>query len=219
MRKITKLYHCLYFVTYGLFCFSYDLKHHDISPIKEDYHESDYDRALIGQNVVARNLNITSAEETVTSCGTKELSPEELEEIEQEIAAALSSTQIASGSPTGWIGKTIVIQTYFHVIFKDGPDSPTNVSEALIDQQMEVLNNYYGGRSSIYKDCQGNPKVDGLETPFVFIKKGQVNRIQNSVWHKSNRDDDKAMKAALRKGTCADLNVYIKDPPSNDPSK
>jgi len=217
MRKITKLYTGIYFVTYGMFCYSYDLNHHDTSPIKADDHESHF--ALLGQNGVARNLNITSAEETLTSCGTKELSPEELEEIEQEIAEALSSTQTTSDSQTASIDKTIVIKTYFHVIYEEGPNNPTNVSEALIEQQLEVLNNYYGGRNSIYKDCQGNPKVAGLETPFVFIKKGKVNRIPNDFWHKSNRDADKTMKAALRKGTCADLNVYIKDPPSKDPSK
>ena len=156
----------------------------------------------------------------MTNCGTRELSPKEKEQIEQEIAAASSSTQIASAYQTASIDGAILIKTYFHVIYKDGQDDPTNVSDVYIEKQLEVLNNYYAGRNSIYKDCQGNPKEDGVQTPFVFIKKGKVNRIRNDVWHSAGSIADAVMKRALRTGTCADLNVYIKAPPHPyNPSK
>ena len=109
MGKIRILHLCLYLITYGLLCLSQYLDGIDTSPNKDGDQEYDFIHPLSAQ--------ITTAGETVTNCGTRELSLKEKEQIEQEIAVALStSTQIAIASQTASIDGAILIKTYFHVI-------------------------------------------------------------------------------------------------------
>ena len=70
----------------------------------------------------------------------------------------------------------VEIDTYFHVLFY-GPESDgDDVDEQTIDDQLQILNEAYGGmENSFYKDCDGNPSIS-YETNFRFNKAGPTTR-------------------------------------------
>ena len=93
---------------------------------------------------------------------------------------------------------TTTVNVYFHVITAGTKGA---VSDSAINNQINVLNNAYGGQGS------GN-----ASTGFSFVLAG-TDRTDNSRWFSgrigSKTDSD--MKKALRRGTKADLNVYSRD--------
>ncbi|WP_395849310.1 zinc metalloprotease [Cystobacter fuscus] len=121
-------------------------------------------------------------QQVVRGCATQELSAEEKQSVEQALAGRVRAQARAAGS--------VNIKVYWHVINNGTSTSQGNISDADIASQISVLN-------AAYKT-----------TPFTFTLAG-TDRTTNSSWYTcSGGACEKKMKAALRKGTAADLNVY-----------
>ncbi|PYV13437.1 MAG: zinc metalloprotease [Acidobacteria bacterium] len=109
---------------------------------------------------------------------------------------ASGSTQIEAARAAG----SVTINVYFHVIQKDGTAGVSGtgyLSAALLNAQVQVLNNSYGGLTG------------GADTPFRFVKAG-TDYIVNSSWFAAGPDTsaEAQMKTALRLGSADDLNFY-----------
>lgn len=81
------------------------------------------------------------------------------------------------------------VNVYFHVVKKDSTVAGGNIPDSWITAQMNVLNQAYSNFS------------------FNLVS---VDRTTNSQWF-TGKSESK-MKSTLRKGTCADLNVYTIKP-------
>ncbi|NOK18226.1 zinc metalloprotease [Corallococcus carmarthensis] len=130
------------------------------------------------------------AEETATQqatphrgCATIEPSADEKLEIEAALAARGVSAKRAVGS--------VNVPVYFHVINQGAGIANGDIPDSQITAQMNVLNAAYSN------------------TPFKFTLAG-TDRTTNSTWYnlRSGSAAEKKMKAALRKGTAAALNLY-----------
>ena len=95
---------------------------------------------------------------------------------------------------------SVKVNVYFHVINNGTGAANGDVAEKLINDQLDVLNAAYSG-----KDSKG-----GFDTAYRFVNAG-IDRTKNATWYTVTPDSsaEAAMKAALRKGGAADLNVYI----------
>lgn len=91
----------------------------------------------------------------------------------------------------------ITVPVYFHVINKGTGISNGDVPQSMIDAQMTVLNNAYGGATG------------GYNTNFRF-QLVAVTRTTNSTWYTAgyNTTAEAQMKAALRQGGAGTLNFY-----------
>ncbi|MFC6884327.1 MULTISPECIES: zinc metalloprotease [Actinomadura] len=87
------------------------------------------------------------------------------------------------------------IPVYFHVLH-DGARG--NVSNALIDRQITVLNDTYGGRKG------------GADTGFSFELK-KVTRSDDAAWYSDPERHEAAFKPKLRQGGAGALNLYSAD--------
>ncbi|HEY0096591.1 MAG TPA: zinc metalloprotease, partial [Archangium sp.] len=90
---------------------------------------------------------------------------------------------------------SINIPTYVHVINKGTGAANGDISDAMIADQIAVLNAAYAN------------------TPFRFTLVS-TDRTTNSTWYTAGPDTtaEAAMKTALRKGTADDLNMYFSSP-------
>jgi hypothetical protein len=98
---------------------------------------------------------------------------------------------------------TVIIPVYFHVIMDDNGNG--NVSDATLDEQINVLNRSYGGQTG------------GSNTPFRFVKV-ETTRTTNGFWfhasrlHASAANAEQNMKSNLRRGGPYSLNFYTNQP-------
>ncbi|RKG92118.1 zinc metalloprotease [Corallococcus sp. CA053C] len=126
----------------------------------------------------------TTTQEAVPhrGCATIEPSAQEKAEIEAAIAGRVQEKR-AVGS--------VNVPVYFHVINKGTGIANGDIPDSQITAQMNVLNAAYAN------------------TPFTFTLAG-TDRTTNSTWYNlgSGSAAEKKMKAALRKGTAAALNLY-----------
>ena len=101
---------------------------------------------------------------------------------------------------------TVDIDVYWHIIHKISQEG--KVSEAIIDDQMIVLNNAFSGGTS--NDCNDILRPSN-PTPFRFVKK-LTNYEENNDWFRNqdNEDNQKEMKEKLRQGGCESLNIYTR---------
>lgn len=130
-------------------------------------------------------------------------SPDEIRinEIERQMARANSG---GGSDASGGQGNrkppsnTSTILVYFHVITNSAGDG--NVSDQMINDQIDVLNESYGGQTG------------GAATSFQFVKAG-VDRAVNDRWFSAGPGTaaEGEMKAALRIGSADDLNLYTND--------
>ena len=87
------------------------------------------------------------------------------------------------------------VPVWVHVISPDGTTG--NVSQALIDDQIEVLNNTFEGGEG------------GVDTGFQFALAG-VDRVTNADWYDAKINGaERAMKRALHRGGPETLNMYL----------
>jgi len=144
-------------------------------------HQKYHVRSEIVFNGNVEDPALADSQVNVLPCGTPELPPEKIIQIEQDIVEFLTD-QIVSLTLINAASRPskIVIKTYLNVIYKEGPNDPSNVSDIVLERVMEVLNDSYTGRNLLIKDCSENTKKPGPETPFVFIRSGRINRIQNN---------------------------------------
>jgi hypothetical protein len=124
-------------------------------------------------------------------CGTGGLDTREAAEVE----AAIGDTR---GKPGG--GAVATIPVWFHVINVGPRLEDGNVSDAMIDAQMRVLNASYDGSTG------------GAPTGFRFVLEG-VTRTTSPEWFFMGIQSqaERRAKAALRRGGPETLNVYTTD--------
>jgi hypothetical protein len=124
----------------------------------------------------------TTRQAVVRGCATEDLGEAEKQSVEQRLTGRVSAQARAAGS--------VSVKVYWHVINNGTGTSQGNLTDAQIGSQMSVLNAAYAN------------------TPFKFTLV-TTDRTTNSSWYTcSGGACEKKMKAALRKGTAADLNVY-----------
>jgi hypothetical protein len=129
-------------------------------------------------------------------CGTKE--PEEREKRLIENNSRKLREMRAASDPSAAQERTagsVTVNVYFHVIYNRKNEG--NISQAMIDNQIKVLNDAYAGLTG------------GAGTPFVF-QLFSVDRTQNDQWFGAviGSRAERQMKNALHKGTAKDLNFY-----------
>lgn len=127
-------------------------------------------------------------------CSTREISDAE-QQAHDDAHVAWRSARNAQGfnvalRPVG----SVQIPVWVHVINKGSGTANGDVPQSQIDDQLQVLNDAYGGASS----------------PFVFQLAG-VTRTTNASWYTMtpNSTAEVQAKNALRKGGAGTLNVYL----------
>ena len=122
-------------------------------------------------------------------CGTDH-DPQKISAAEADFA---ERREAMKDSPTAEISGG-VINVYFHVINKGTGIANGDVSQAMIDDQIDVLNASFGGWGWQFN----------LQS---------VDRTTNATWYNGcYGSSETAMKNALRQGTADDLNVYTCNP-------
>jgi len=93
-------------------------------------------------------------------------------------------------------GRAVEVATWIHVIRKDLTVAGGNVPDQWIEDQMDVLNDSFLGRTG------------GANTGFKFVLEG-VTRTTNKGWFNlTGYGQDAAMKEALKEGGPETLNIY-----------
>jgi len=123
-------------------------------------------------------------------CGVKDLTVEEMEAREAQIAAAYSPEEGARFKPTA-------IHVYFHVISKGNGTENGDIPDDQILRQIKVMNSAFNGTGFSFKlmdiDRVTNPDWFNLETdPETMIPS----------------DEEKELKSELRQGSWNTLNIY-----------
>ncbi|KYF65122.1 zinc metalloprotease [Sorangium cellulosum] len=121
------------------------------------------------------------------SCGTVELSDMEKEEVELFVRSRV---------PAGFTaGASVVIPVHFHVINKGAGTSNGDVTDAMIAEQIDVLNAAYAS------------------TRFSFDL-ASVDRTTNATWYTMGQGStaERNAKNALRQGGPDHLNLYTANP-------
>jgi hypothetical protein len=96
---------------------------------------------------------------------------------------------------------TVTINVRFHVINQGSGVANGDITQAMIDNQILVLNRSYSNLTG------------GYNTPFRFVLQS-VDRTTNADWF-NNVDQEAtefAMKSALRQGDASTLNIYTANP-------
>ncbi|HEX8335259.1 MAG TPA: zinc metalloprotease [Pyrinomonadaceae bacterium] len=129
-------------------------------------------------------------------CGTRE--PEEHEKKLIENNSRRMRELRTASDPSSSLERTagsVTINVYFHVI--TNRKNQGNISQAMIDNQIKVLNDAYAGATG------------GANTPFRF-QLFSVSRTQNDQWFGAviGSRAERQMKNALHQGTAKDLNFY-----------
>jgi hypothetical protein len=96
------------------------------------------------------------------------------------------------------VAAAVSIPVVFHVVSEDGTRANGNITQQMIDAQMDVLNESFAGQTG------------GVATGFSFTLQA-VNRVTNPAWYPIVYGGDKQMKAALRTGDMGTLNIYTGD--------
>jgi Pregnancy-associated plasma protein-A len=127
-------------------------------------------------------------------CATKDHDEKEREQVAQE-NSRFKKALAASGQEVERAAGSVTVPVYFHVI-RSGTGAG-DVTDAQIDAQIAVLNDAYSGDTG------------GANTPFRFTRAG-VDRTNNDAWYTMGygSQEEKAAKAALRKGGAETLNIY-----------
>jgi hypothetical protein len=129
-------------------------------------------------------------------CGTTSVSEaggQKLEAAPRAIKLGVAAAPRQAGSVT--------IPVYFHVISEGTSEASGNVREEVLNSQIDVLNNAFGGHTG------------GANTSFRFVKAG-VTRTINSTWFRmglrtnAERAAEAQAKAALRVDAPHVLNFY-----------
>jgi hypothetical protein len=120
-------------------------------------------------------------------CATQDLTEAQQSAVEQYLSSTRSAQALAVGS--------VNIPVYVHVINKGTGISNGDIPDTMIAAQIDVLNAAYAN------------------TPFRFTVVA-TDRTTNSTWYTAGHGTtaEAQMKAALRKGSADDLNMYFSSP-------
>jgi len=130
--------------------------------------------------------------------------PNELTSAQADALEARFDAAYAASSKSGVRQpKKITIPVVWHVISEDGTRAGGNVPRSMIDAQLNVLNQAFGGETG------------GAASRFEF-KTRKINRVTNAAWSPILSEDDYPeestefeMKEALRVGGANVLNMYV----------
>jgi hypothetical protein len=127
-------------------------------------------------------------------CATKDHDEKEREQVTQE-NSRFKKARADGGQEVERAAGSVTVPVYFHVI-RSG-SGVGDVADAKINDQIAVLNAAYSGQTG------------GVNTPFRFKLAG-VTRTDNDAWYTMGYGslEEKAAKAALRKGGAETLNIY-----------
>ena len=130
----------------------------------------------------------------VRGCGTPEPTAEQVAEADRLATLRAASADLL---PPG----SVSIPVHFHVINKGTGFSNGDLPSAMINDQINVLNDSYSGATG------------GANTAFRFTL-ASVSRTTNATWFNScdSASSENAMKSALRQGGASDLNIYSCNP-------
>ena len=135
------------------------------------------------------SLTSLQAQQQPQRCGTRQLSDSEIAALEREVNR-------------GKKGKTAdVIEVWVHVVSRGAGMANGEVTDAMIRDQIRVLDESYNGRTG------------GANTGFGFTLAG-VTRTVNERWFSlvaSDLNVELEMKSALRRGGPGTLNFYVTD--------
>jgi hypothetical protein len=125
-------------------------------------------------------------------CATRDVDDIERSELDQR-AARLARAQRAPGS--------VIVPVYVHVISGGAGVANGDVPDAMIYNQIDVLNKAYGGQNG------------ALPTPFIFQLMG-ITRINNTALSEMTPGSvaEAIAKTYLRKGDSRTLNIYTANP-------
>lgn len=125
-----------------------------------------------------------------------ELTPAEAATVEQRLNRILRSLGLGpADEPTGEnlrAKQQISIPVHFHVLHNGAKG---NLSDAMVQSQIETLNDSYGGRNG------------GADTQVSF-RLSDVTRTDNAAWFNDPERYEATYKPKLRKGDKATLNLY-----------
>ena len=137
----------------------------------------------------------TQQRELANFCRTQELGQGALAEISSLFTDFLFSRSLERDE--GELAERL-IPVYFHIISGDADNAAGEVPDAVLVEQIDVLNRAYSG------------ELGGVQTPFRFRLAG-IDRTQNEQWSVFSPGSNAEFEAkeALRIGGTDTLNVYI----------
>jgi hypothetical protein len=149
----------------------------------DDFPSADGNQGDSGSSTEARSLN----------CGTKDLDNATLAELSTLFTAFQSSRRHLQSAREDFPAIPVI----FHVINKGDAYEDGNLSDAMIQSQVDVLNQVFSGQRG------------GIVTPFRFTLAG-IDRVNNPDWFlmAPGSQAEVDAKTALRKGGADTLNIF-----------
>ncbi|MCB0322346.1 MAG: zinc metalloprotease [Bdellovibrionales bacterium] len=143
------------------------------------------------------SVSPTASTGRVLICDTPEPDTGTMNFLASEFAAfgRASRSQQTSGS-----SRIATVPVYFHVISKGSSFADGEVPDAMLVEQVDILNRAYSGETG------------GLRTPFRFELAG-INRVRNANWHVMSPGSESELEAKqeLRIGGADALNIFLVD--------
>ncbi|GAA1849358.1 zinc metalloprotease [Asanoa iriomotensis] len=127
-----------------------------------------------------------------------DLSAAEVAAAEAEFDAAAAAKGLGVADERVASRRKITVPVVVHVVSEDGTRATGNIPRSMIDAQINVLNQAYGGFTG------------GAASPFQFKLK-KVNRVVNPDWSPIlvETKAERQMKRQLREGGPETLNIYV----------
>ena len=138
--------------------------------------------------------------ESGARCATEPISFERAQAVQDQLDIYRENQRLATGTEDLMRAPgSVTIHVRWHVI-NNGTGTAGDIPQSWIDNQIAVLNAAYGGTA---------PGGSGFNTPFRFVLDG-TDRTTNAAWYTASMgsSNEIAMKAALRQGDAATLNIY-----------
>ncbi len=157
---------------------------------------AEYDAPFAFNGITWRNKRAFIEE---ARSGTLDPDEETIVAIEQELQQFLVSDRYLGGRDPG----SVIVPVYVHVLNKGAGIQNGDVPDPMIEEQIRVLNESYGGRTD----------SGAAATPFVF-ELVAIDRTTNASWYTAGPGSraEREMKAALHQGGFNALNLYTNNP-------
>jgi hypothetical protein len=158
--------------------------------------------SVFASGVERVDVDLAKDEKKLRTCGTRDLNEEEAAAVEEH-TRMLEDRSRTSGPKVSVNAVVSVVPVWFHIV--TSTSGAGNVSDAMIADQMQVLNESYAGLTG------------GAVTKFQFELAG-VTRTANNSWFAAGYGTtaETAMKNALHKGNAATLNFYTNQPSTGE---
>lgn len=137
-------------------------------------------------------------------CGTKSLPKDVQAQVEEEMKKYAEGVgkQAIKNAETDVIN----VKVYWHTFVNSSGQG--RLEEATIRKQMEVINLAFSALPSVYDECPNSFTYGrAIETPFRF-EMASVDEIEDDEAFDLDSPESDDKRRELRKGTCADMNVF-----------